>query len=87
MWKNESSFTSIADAHMKGNVPANAVVESFMIVTRRCTERNYKKRCAIEEVSNLVKYVNTLIKISLMQVIQAWERCTVLSQRDTQSVE
>ena len=38
---------------MKGNVSANAaVVESFMIVSRRCTERNYKKRCTMEEVSN-----------------------------------
>ena len=34
------------------NIPANAVVESFMIVSRRCTERNYKKWCTMEEVSN-----------------------------------
>jgi hypothetical protein len=50
LWKNESCFKSGADANIKDNDLDDTVVQAFMLVSERCTERNYKKRCTMEEV-------------------------------------
>lgn len=50
LWKNESFFKNGADANIKGNAPDDTVVQAIMLLSERCTKRNYKKRYTMVEV-------------------------------------
>ena len=46
--KSVESLTGVADS--KVDVPSESVVEAFYTVIKQSTQRNYKKRCLMDEV-------------------------------------
>ena len=60
MWSDKQRFKFCADG--KPGAPPDAVVETFFNVTQKCTLRQFKKRCNMNEV------INTLIGIMILIV-------------------
>ena len=46
-----SSAKLASQADVKVTAPPTEVIEMFHEIVCRCTQRNYKKRCIVEEVS------------------------------------
>ena len=51
MWKDRETYTSCAD--VKPGSPPYSVVELFLDITHKCTQRNHKRCCDMQEVNLL----------------------------------
>lgn len=49
MWKDLASFKSLSDKKLSQPV-SDTFANSFMIVTHKSTQKNFKKRCSMDEV-------------------------------------
>ena len=52
MWRDLASFKSMSDKKPSQPV-SDTFADTFMNVTRKSTQKNYKKRCSIDEVWSL----------------------------------
>lgn len=48
MWDDLLAFMSISDR--KSTDTLDGVANTFMMVSQKCTQRNFKKRCSMNEV-------------------------------------
>ena len=49
VWSDSQRFKCCADD--KPGVPPDSAVQIFMEVTQKCTQKNHKKRCNMDEVN------------------------------------
>ena len=59
-------FKSAADD--KAGLAPDSIVEMFMEVTQKCTQKNYKRRCSIQQVNYIIVVVVMYVQHSIIIV-------------------
>ena len=73
MWHDLTTFKSLRD-RKPVDPPSDAIAQTFMYVSSKCTQNNYKKRCSMDEVFN---YTLTPVLLwtlyNIIQVLEMWD--------------